>query len=183
MLLLMFRGIFCVPLASWLIVFFSPHLSLPASLLPFLLSPNMNGWYCIPLPSSPQLPSHPAAHHPISQWRLSPGSIGCLFDTAQSVEHMKEGWHGLIAIGQLRRQADKEKESLSPHVESWRYGYYHGSFSLTWDLWLEFLVEITGNCAKNQRDLWHTDCESGDKGQGLGDPYQRSRFRFKPTKW
>lgn len=139
------------------------HLSLLAR-LPF--SSPLIGMDDTAFSSLLHIPSHngPTALTPCS----SPSHLSV--DTFPWV-HRLPIWHSTVSGAYERRmgwfdckrpteEASRQsvKESLNPHVGfMWVLVLPRELFfPLTWDLWLEFLIEMTDNWAKNQIDLWCT---------------------------
>ena len=54
-----------------------------------------------------------------------PEFTGRLFDAAQSVEHVNEGWGGLVAMGQPRRRADGAERETPPDTRDLCGSYYY----------------------------------------------------------
>lgn len=80
-----------------------------------------------------------------------PEFTGCLFDAAQSVEHMNEGRDGLVAMGQPRRQADRAERETPPHIWDLCGSYYYSETpfsSITCDLGFIVLTEMIENWSK-----------------------------------
>lgn len=66
--------------------------------------------------------------------------MGCLFDAAQSVEHMNEGWDGLVATGQPRRQAKRKRAERKASIHQGISIATGPFYSLICDLALKFLT-------------------------------------------
>lgn len=84
----------------------------------------------------------------ISLWIHSLVFTGCLFNVAQSVEHMNEGPDALAAIGQKRRRTGgAERKALTHMWSPWDHSLHQA-------VTLEFFRETIDNRAKNQTDFW-----------------------------